>query len=104
MNPMSPERLKSLLDANADIELIDIRENYERMQANIGGKHIPMADLFEMLGGLPKDKEVVIYCNSGQRGEAVQHCLERKGFENISNLDGGLRAWCEEIDPQLSLD
>jgi len=57
-----------------------------------------------MLGTIPTDKQVVIYCNSGKRGEAATHSLHCKGLVNVSNLDGGLIEWRNSIDPSLPSD
>ncbi|HEV2879505.1 MAG TPA: rhodanese-like domain-containing protein, partial [Candidatus Eremiobacteraceae bacterium] len=63
---------------------------------------IPLGDLAERLDELPKHKEIVVYCRTGQRsGRAVQ-LLRDAGFSHARNLIGGIRAWAEVIDPTMA--
>ncbi|MDA0939828.1 MAG: rhodanese-like domain-containing protein [Bacteroidetes bacterium] len=84
--------------------LLDIREPYEREVSHIDGVHIPMEDIVERLADIPEDIPVVVHCRSGARSAAVTHALTQQyGFDNIHNLEGGIRAWAEEIDPNLDV-
>lgn len=93
MHQISPEELKKKLDSNADVLLIDIREDWERELFNIGGLHIPMGDIPAKLSEIPKDKEVVLYCEKGIRSTITIQRLETLGFRNLINLNGGMKAW-----------
>jgi rhodanese-related sulfurtransferase len=93
MKQISPPELKKKIDREADILLIDIREDWERDAFNIGGLHIPMADIPARLSEIPKDKEVVLYCEKGIRSTIAIQRLETLGFENLVNLSGGMSAW-----------
>jgi hydroxyacylglutathione hydrolase len=44
---------------------------------------------------VPKDKEVVIYCEKGIRSVIVIQRLENMGYTNLINLSGGMKAWKE---------
>ncbi len=93
MHQISPEELKNKLDSNADVLLIDIREDWEREMYNIGGLHIPMGDIPARLSEIPQDKEVVLYCEKGIRSTITIQRLEGAGFHNLINLNGGMKAW-----------
>lgn len=93
MQQITPKELKEKLDSNADVLLIDIREDFERDAYNIGGLHIPMGEVPSKLSDIPRDKDVVIYCEKGIRSTIVIQRLEAAGFNNLINLSGGMKAW-----------
>lgn len=83
--------------------LIDVREPYEFGIAEMGGELIPQAVVPESLNRIPKDKPVVVHCRSGKRSANVIRELEHRfGYKNLKNLEGGILAWQEEIDPSLA--
>ena len=75
--------------------IIDVREGHERAEFNIGGEHIPLGDLQTKLEDLEdyKDKEVIVYCRSGNRSGMACQLLQQAGFTNARNLTGGMLAW-----------
>ncbi|MBX2945466.1 MAG: molybdopterin-synthase adenylyltransferase MoeB [Cyclobacteriaceae bacterium] len=104
MKEVTVQELKALLDSQADFQLIDVRELYEFEQANIGGEHIPMADVPHNIDRIQTSKQVVIHCRSGGRsGNIIQWLEKNHGFKNLYNLKGGILAWAKEIDPLLDV-
>lgn len=95
MNQLTPTQLKEWIAADKDFVLIDIREPWERELYNIGGEHIPMGDIPAHLGDIPKDKDVVLYCEKGIRSTITIQRLEGYGYTNLINLSGGMKAWKE---------
>ncbi|MBL7719232.1 MAG: rhodanese-like domain-containing protein [Flavipsychrobacter sp.] len=95
MHQISPKELKEKLDSNADVLLIDIREDWERELFHIGGLHIPMGEIPAHLPEIPKDREVVLYCEKGIRSTITIQRLESAGYQNLINLSGGMKAWKE---------
>lgn len=82
---------------NEDICLIDVRTKEERLTFNIGGEHIPLADL-EARSFNSDRKSFVLYCASGQRSaEAVKQLSRRFPGVKFLSLAGGLRAWQEHV-------
>ncbi|MEM6770242.1 MAG: rhodanese-like domain-containing protein [Bacteroidota bacterium] len=75
--------------------LLDVREDYERAEFNIGGIHIPLGELTASFDKLAKhkDEEIVVYCRSGKRSAMAAHLLGQSGFSNVRNLEGGMLAW-----------
>ena len=64
--------------------------------------HLPQETLAQRLDEVPKDKEVVLVCNSGARSYEAQCLLKQAGFDNTYNLSGGVAAvmkWGEPILP-----
>lgn len=86
-----------------DFELIDVREDHERQGGHIGGEHIPVNTLQSRENEIPQDKETVIYCRSGNRSGQVVQYLEQKGYDNVYNLEGGMLAWKNQIDPGMNV-
>jgi molybdopterin/thiamine biosynthesis adenylyltransferase/rhodanese-related sulfurtransferase len=94
---ISVEDLKKDLDKNV-YELVDIRSNEERMQFNIGGKHIPLQRLKENSNNFSFNKATVFYCASGKRSAEVVKLIKKKyPNANVFSLEGGLKAWMESL-------
>lgn len=97
---ISVQQLKAKMESGL-VELIDVREDYEFEIANLGGKLIPLNMVVSRLSEIPRDKEVVVMCKMGGRSKKAIELLQKKGFENLVNLRGGLAAWQKEIDPSM---
>lgn len=94
--------LKKMRDEQQPHQLIDVRESHELEICNIGGNHIPMAEVLERHDEIRRDMPVIIHCRSGQRSAAVVTALENHfGYDNLHNLTGGILAWVKEIDNTL---
>ena len=100
---ITPKELKAKLDENADIVLIDVREDWEVSKGQIPtSKHIAMNEIPDELDQIPKDKPVVFICRSGGRSEAVTQWVAAQGYENVINLVGGVKGWQTEVDPAFN--
>jgi rhodanese-related sulfurtransferase len=87
--------LKKRLDAGEKINLIDVREQYEYDEFNLGGELIPLGTLPGKLEDLEtlKDEEVIVHCRSGARSGTAKMFLTQSGFTNVRNLIGGVLDW-----------
>ena len=86
--------LQQKINNHDDFILIDVRESFEREHFNIGGIHIPMQNIFERVNDIPKDKNVILYCQKGIRSMIViQRLSEKFDYQNLINLQGGMDAW-----------
>jgi len=90
MNQVSAEELLLRINSGEDIFLVDVREEEEHADFNIGGKLLPLTELMDHLDEIPKDREVIIYCKLGVRSQIAIQRLEQKGFSNLVNLTGGV--------------
>lgn len=101
MNTITAEELKKRLDAGENVNLLDVREDHERADYNIGGEHIPIGKVQAMqvedIDGW-KDEEVIVYCRSGNRSGMACLFLEQLGYKNVVNLTGGMLAWREKFE------
>ncbi|MEE9328110.1 MAG: rhodanese-like domain-containing protein [Cocleimonas sp.] len=76
--------------------IVDVREDKEVSGGFIkGAQHIKLADLPSRIGNISKDKNVpvLVYCRSGNRSGHACHQISKAGYENVSNLAGGIMAW-----------
>jgi rhodanese-related sulfurtransferase len=79
--------------------VLDVRQPNEYRQGRIKGSTlIPLDQLALRLDELPKDREIVVVCRSGNRSGVATALLERAGFDAI-NLEGGMIAWQKEKLP-----
>ena len=73
--------------------LLDVRSHDERAAGFIpGSMHIPVDELRQRLIELPHDREIVTYCQSGQRSYFAARILSHHGF-GVRNLSGSYRTW-----------
>ena len=102
MQEITVHELKSKIDNKEDFQLIDVREPFEYELSNLGGELIPLNTILDNADKVSKDKPVIIYCRSGARSATAAHALEQRlGFKNLFNLKGGIKAWANEIDPEM---
>ncbi|MEI6019691.1 MAG: rhodanese-like domain-containing protein [Bacteroidota bacterium] len=98
MKEITAKELKALMDAKADFQLIDVREEYEFDEVNINGILIPMGEALERASEIDKNKQVVVHCRSGKRSASVIAALESQmGYTNLYNLNGGIMAYLDEF-------
>jgi NADPH-dependent 2,4-dienoyl-CoA reductase/sulfur reductase-like enzyme/rhodanese-related sulfurtransferase len=71
--------------------LLDVREPNEVAESGLlrNAEHIPLGELRDRLGELPRDRRILVYCQKGQRGYLAACALKGSGFEDVVNLRGG---------------
>jgi len=78
----------------ADAYLLDVREPDEWTAGHApGAHHLPMMEIPARMSEVPTDVEVVVVCRSGGRSGQVVSYLMGNGWDNVRNLDGGMRSW-----------
>ena len=98
------EELKARMDRREDFVLLDVREPFEREIATIpGAVHIPLGEIPARFGELDSSSEIVIHCKSGVRSAHALEFLRDAGFSKLWNLEGGIHAWSERIDPSVPI-
>jgi adenylyltransferase/sulfurtransferase len=102
MRSLTVGELKIKRDAETLLTLLDVREPYEWEIGRIeGAQLIPLGELPERLDEIGRDGELVVYCHAGVRSAHAVNLLQRAGFKNAFNLEGGIDAWSREIDPAV---
>jgi rhodanese-related sulfurtransferase len=89
------EELKDRIEKNEKLNIIDVREEHEFDEFNIGAQLIPLGEIADRLEEIEhlKEEEIIIHCRSGARSGRAQQYLESEGFTNVRNLIGGMLAW-----------
>ncbi len=95
------EELKRLRDSGADFVLLDVREPREYAICHLDGKLLPLGSLPERIAELDRSAHVVVHCRSGARSAKAVELLRAAGFDNAWNVQGGILAWIDRIDPSL---
>lgn len=87
---ISTAELKNIMN-DKDKVFIDVRTQGEYKARGLKQfKNIPLGSDFSKL---PKDKEIVVICQSGMRSKQVCAKLKKLGYENVTNVRGGMRAY-----------
>lgn len=101
MTEISPKDAATHL-ADGTAVILDVREHSELAEAVVAGVvHIPMGDIPERLGELDPADNIVVMCKLGGRSAMVCDFLTAQGFNNVSNLSGGIHAWASDVDPSV---
>ncbi|MBA2345231.1 MAG: molybdenum cofactor biosynthesis protein MoeB, partial [Rubrobacter sp.] len=94
--------LKTKMDNDEDINVLDVREPHEYELVNIGSKLIPLGELPERLIEVQNNGgDVAVLCRSGSRSADAVRLMQNAGFSNTYNVKGGILAWSDEIDPSI---
>ena len=91
--------------------IVDVRDSAELAQTGkiAGALHIPRGSI-EMKADLTAasadqnfahDRPVIVHCAGGGRSALTVAALKEMGYENIANLDGGIKAWKESGKPVI---
>jgi phage shock protein E len=90
---IGPEELNNKMKSGEDFLLLDVRTPQENAAQAIEGSYLlPLQELEFRMDELPKRKEVVVYCRTGNRSAFACSYLSRKGY-NVKNLEGGIMIW-----------
>jgi molybdopterin/thiamine biosynthesis adenylyltransferase/rhodanese-related sulfurtransferase len=95
------QELKKRLDNGENLSVLDVREPHEYEVANIGARLIPLNELPERLAELDRNVPLAVHCKTGGRSARAVKLLQETGFQNAFNVEGGITAWSEEIDPSV---
>ena len=89
---------------NPDITLflLDVREPHEFEICQIPNSQLmPMQSIPSRLDQLPKDVAIITICHHGMRSQQVAQFLLQNGFNDITNLIGGVNAWAADVDRSM---
>jgi rhodanese-related sulfurtransferase len=74
--------------------LVDVREPAEWNQGHApNATHIPLGGLGARLAEIPRDRDVLLICRSGNRSGNAQRQLQQLGYQRVFNVTGGMNAW-----------
>jgi rhodanese-related sulfurtransferase len=94
MQTITAEEIKARLAQGEQLTVIDVREDDEVALGKIpGAKHIPLGEIPARIEEIPKDRETIMVCRSGNRSAMAIEFLKTHGYNNLINLAGGMLAW-----------
>ncbi|MDB6153778.1 MAG: moeZ [Chthoniobacteraceae bacterium] len=94
--------LKAKQDRTENFVLVDVREPFEYDICRIpGSRLIPLGQLASRMSELDSADEIVLQCKTGVRSARALKLLQEAGFGKLWNLDGGITAWAEQVDPSV---
>jgi adenylyltransferase/sulfurtransferase len=103
LKEISAKELYDLQVKGDPIQIIDVREPHEYQIVNIGGELMPPSTIVDNADQISRDKMVIVHCKMGGRSsKAIRELEEKFGFTNLYNLSGGILAYIEQVDPQLT--
>lgn len=104
INKITPEELFERMKGNEKIVLLDVRaeekyKDYHITNSQIESHNIPKTTIFELEGEasispLPKDREIIVTCTTGNSATKCANILDSRGFK-VKVLEGGITAWRE---------
>src|SRR5205085_8577610 len=91
---MSVEALRARLATGADVQVIDVREDWEWAQGHIAGAvHIALSELPARLGEIDAARTVAFICHLGGRSELATRFARQHGISRAANVGGGMDRW-----------
>lgn len=97
MEDIYVKELKERLEKGEKFHFLDVREEWEYEEDNLGALNIPLGELPKKLAKLEKwkDDEIIVHCRSGARSGNAKKFMEGKGFSKVRNVLGGIIAYRE---------
>ena len=93
---VTPGELAQRLARERDLVVLDVREPAEWAEGHVAGaRHIPMRQVAERLGELPRDCRIALTCAGGARSSLVGSLLLARGFTDLVNVWGGMTGWAQ---------
>ena len=90
---ISGDKAIEMKKKNKTALFVDVRTPGEVSQGTVAGSiNIPLQQIQERFGELPKDKILLVFCRSGKRSQAASEFLTAQGYTKIYNVDGGFLA------------
>jgi molybdopterin/thiamine biosynthesis adenylyltransferase/rhodanese-related sulfurtransferase len=97
------KELQARLARNPPPVLLDVRTQAEWMICRLeGAVLIPVQELEHRLAELDAAAETVVYCHTGVRSAVATEMLRHAGFDDVTNLSGGIDAWARRIDESMA--
>ena len=105
---ITPKALADRLAAGEDLFLLDVREREEYDLCHLDGAVLVPVGMIAAAAAadrkrIPTDKPVIVYCHHGIRSANVANYLYTQGgYTNLYNLEGGINAWAQQIEPEMA--
>lgn len=96
------QTIKDRMDEGWSPFILDVRKPHEvAIVALDYDAAVPHEDVGDNLDDIPKDRPVLVHCKMGGRSAKAAEVLARAGYTDVTNMEGGIAAWAEQIDTSL---
>jgi NADPH-dependent 2,4-dienoyl-CoA reductase/sulfur reductase-like enzyme/rhodanese-related sulfurtransferase len=99
---VNPVELKRMLDEGVDFVLVDCRDRPSYEAGTIETDctlNVPLAELKSRYGELPRDKEIVFFCNTSIAAYNAERVMRGLGFTNVKFVEGSIKGWPYSLKP-----
>ena len=98
MKDINVSELSFRLKKGESLNFIDVREEWEHEEANIGAQLIPLSTIPDRISNISDSKsdEIIVHCKSGNRSNQAKIYLRTQGYSNVRSLLGGLERYLKE--------
>jgi hydroxyacylglutathione hydrolase len=97
---VTAQELAQRLTREPDLVVLDVREPAEWRDGHVpGARHLPMREVVERLGEIPRDRRIALTCAGGARSSLVGSALLARGFTDLVNVWGGMTGWAQASLP-----
>ena len=82
--------------------LVDLRERseIERLALDVPGTVVmPLSEFEQRFAELPRDRQLVMVCQTGARSLKATYFLMYQGYEQVANMEGGIFKWASKGFP-----
>jgi monothiol glutaredoxin len=108
-NPNAPPKVATITAAEAaekaaagQLTLVDVRPAEERAEASVNVAFSTLdGESLAHLEALPKDTPLAFMCHHGKRSAQAAEHFRGLGFTRLHNVEGGIDAWSEQVDPHV---
>jgi glyoxylase-like metal-dependent hydrolase (beta-lactamase superfamily II)/rhodanese-related sulfurtransferase len=91
---ITPELAAERIASHEPPLVVDVRTPGERARKAVPGSiSVPLNELQDRAGELPRDRPLLLYCAGGYRSSIAASLLTRAGFTSVSEIAGGMAAW-----------
>lgn len=88
------EAWERLSDGSSHAVIVDVREQWEYQSGHAkGAKNIPLSQLGKRVAEVPRNREVLLICQSGNRSMTAANFLLKQGITQVINVKGGTTVW-----------
>ncbi|MBI5667863.1 MAG: rhodanese-like domain-containing protein [Chloroflexi bacterium] len=83
--------------------ILDVRQPEEWTEFHVPDSTlIPLGELSARVNEVPRDRQVVVVCRSGNRSQQGRDILRQAGFTQVTSMSGGLREWQAQGYPTVT--
>ena len=94
MQNINAAEMQKITKQSPDVYLLDVRTLGEYQQKRIkGSRLIPIDQVQQRINEIPKNRPIIVYCETGVRSAAVGRYLDNLGYQGVYNLSQGIMGW-----------